>query len=323
MITAFGSALRQWSLYRRLGKVHEAGWAFTLRRWRVERQILRTRPIRTRSVGLPAPCEIRMLVYEADALMALWAAKSFYARSKVDWPLVWLQGGPISKRSASRLREHFPDSRFISLEEADSAVEPELARLGLTATAEVRRVAVYLRKPIDFRINGTADRALFLDTDVLFLERPAELLDAVQCERRVNLFNQDANSGYRLTPDEAERRFGVRPVELLNAGLCLVCRESIRLDQVERYLSEPEMRSKEFVDQLLYGLLGASFPTEHLPRTYLLSAVPGLLHGGQRVIARHYAGTTRKMLFTEGMTELGRRGFLRALARKQIEGTAP
>jgi hypothetical protein len=309
-----GALLGRSPLYRRLRKAHDAGWAFVLRRWRLERQILRTRPIRTQPFGSPgAPCEVRMLVYEADSLMALWAAKSFYARAAVDWPLVWLQGGPISSAAVRRLRKHFPDSRFISQEEADAAVEGELRRLDCAATAAVRRVAVYLRKPIDYCINGVADRAFFLDTDVLFFERPAELLDAVADGQRLNLFNRDANSGYRLTPDEAERRFGVRPVELLNAGLCLVCRESIRLDEADRYLREPEMMSKEFVDQLVYGLLGASFPTAHLPPTYRLSAEPGLTVGGCPATARHYAGTTRRLLWTEGMPALVERGFLEEL----------
>jgi hypothetical protein len=309
-----GAFLRRFALYRRLRKTHEAGWAFTLRRWQTERQILRTRPVRTRAAGTTgAACEVRMLVYGGDNLMALWTTKSFYAKAGADWPLVWLQGGPMSSAAVRRLREHFPDSRFVSTEEADRAVEADLRRLGHTATLEARRHTFYLRRVIDFGVNGATDRVLFLDSDVLFFERPAELLEAVATGRRVNLFNKDANNGYGLTPDEAEKYCGVRPFELLNAGLCLICRESIRLDDLDRYLRALPPVSRTFVDQLICGLIGASFPTEHLPETYRLSAESGLTVDGRPLIARHYAGTTRRLLFTEGMPALVQRAFLEEL----------
>jgi hypothetical protein len=311
-----GRLLRRSAFYRRLRTAQAAGWAFSLRRWRIERQILPTRPIRTRAVGAPGtPCEVRMQVYEPVSLMALWAAKSFYVRAGVDWPLIWLQGGWMSDSAIGRLREHFPDSRFVSLKDADAAVETELDRLGLTATISVRRIAFPLRRPIDFRISGASDRAFFLDADVLFFQRPTDLLDAVTSRRRVNLFNKDATNGYGLTVDEAEGRFGVRPMERLNAGLCLVCRESLGLDETECYLAEPEMMANQFVDQLVYGLLAASFPTEHLPETYRISADPGLTVHGTPLVARHYAGRTRPLMFTEGMPALVERGFLQELGR--------
>ena len=173
---------------------------------------------------------------------------------------------------------------------------------------------MYLRRAIDFRVSAAADRALFLDSDVLFFGRPAELLEAATDRRRCNLFNKDLNNAYALTPDEAQRRFGVRPVEMLNAGLCLICRESIRLEKADRYLGEPEiMMARHFADQLLYAMLGASFPTAHLPPTYHLSEEPGLTAGGHPVTARHYAGVSRPLLFSEGMPALIERGFLEEL----------
>jgi hypothetical protein len=300
--------------YRRLRQMQAEGMAYSLRRRRLERKVLGTKPIFTRPLDGhgAAPCEVRVLTYAADWLMALWMAKSFYSSAGVDWPLIWHQGGPLSARHVRLLHYHFPNSGFLSMAEADARVEPALQQLGLDRTVAVRRTSAFLRKPIDFHLLSRSSKVLLLDSDVLFFRKPTEILDAVHAGSRTNYFNKDANNGYPMTPKEAQNRFGLRPVELLNAGLGVVCRESIKLQEVNRYLQDPEMKGI-FMDQLVYALLGATFPTELLPDTYLLSATPGLNVGGRPVVARHYAGTTRRLMFTEGIPRLIDQGFLREL----------
>jgi hypothetical protein len=309
--------LRRLPPYRGLRHMKMQGVAYTLRRRRVESKILRTRSIYTSPLDVQgtAPCEVRILTYEADYLMALWAAKSFYYYAGVEWPLVWQQGGALSPRCVRLLHDHFPNSTFLPMAETDALVEGALHHMGLDATAAVRRNAPYFRKPIDFRILSRCPKALFLDTDVLFFCKPNEILSAVHAGSQRNYFNQDANNGYPMAPDEAEKRFGVRPIERLNAGLGLVCRESIDLKEVDRYLQDPDMlRSKFFTDQLVYALLGATFATELLPNTtYVLSGEPGLDVLGASAIARHYAGTTRPLMYREGIPRLIEQKFLRDL----------
>jgi len=307
--------LRRLPPYRGLRQIKTHGMAYTLRRKRVESKILRTRSIYTTPLDDPetVPCEVRILTYEADYLMALWAAKSFYYYAGVEWPLVWQQGGPLSPRCVRLLHDHFPNSTFLPLAETDALVEGALHHMGLHATVAVRRTAVYLRKPIDFRILSRCPKALFLDTDVLFFRKPTDVLDAVHTGSQRNYFNRDANNGYPMAPDEAEKRFGVRPIERLNAGLGLVCRESIDLKEVDRYLQDPAMQGKFFTDQLVYALLGATFATELLPDTYVLSGKPGLDVLGAPAVARHYAGTTRPLMYREGIPRLIEQKFLRDL----------
>jgi hypothetical protein len=140
----------------------------------------------------------------------------------------------------------------------------------------------------------------------------------------VNYFNEDLPSCFNLMPDDiAMTRYGLNLSKLrrLNAGLGLVCREAIVLDAVEEFLGTPELTIDDrsncltlaLIEQSLYGLLSAQFRTELLPETYLISASAGLTISEEPVVARHYPGSTRRLLFEEGIPELVRRGFLEEL----------
>src|SRR5262249_10178153 len=83
----------------------------------------RTRPIKVAPRGsrTSGQCEVFMLTYDRDLDLALRAAKSFYFYAAVDWPLTWLQGGPISADTEKLLTGHFPANRVGKLRDYPTA----------------------------------------------------------------------------------------------------------------------------------------------------------------------------------------------------------
>jgi hypothetical protein len=256
------------------------------------------------------------MTFDRDCLMALWTAKSFYHYSQVSWPLVWHQGGPLSRRNLRLLRQHFPDSYIYTAAEANQRVEAELGRGGFRRSLEARRRSFSLIKMIDFIVLAKADRVLNLDADVLFFAKPEELLSAVASDAPVNLFNRDNGSCYNVSPEAARHRHGVVLVEELNAGLGLVRRGSFTVEMIEAFLEDPEVMSNVWLaDQTLQALGGHQAGVSLLPETYSVSKSPGLSTGdGRPLIAKHYPGPSRQLLFEEGMLQLIDRGFFRDLS---------
>jgi hypothetical protein len=256
------------------------------------------------------------MTFDRDCLMALWTAKSFYHFAQASWPLVWHQGGPLSSGNRRLLQKHFPDSYIITTAEADSRVEAELGRGGFRRSIEARRKSFSLIKMIDFVVLSRAGRILNLDSDILFFAKPEELLAAVASDAPANLFNRDNGSCYNLSPEAARRRHGVVLVEELNAGLGLVRRGSFSMEMIESFLEDPDVMANVWLaDQTLQALGGRKTGVSFLPETYSVSKSPGLsTEDGRPLVAKHYPGPYRQLLFEEGMLQLIERGFFRDLS---------
>ncbi|HWE03311.1 MAG TPA: hypothetical protein VG326_12955 [Tepidisphaeraceae bacterium] len=262
-------------------------------------------------------CEVHILIRGADVRLALWAIKSFYTFSEVVWPLVWHQGGPIDRHDRDLLSRHFPNSRFVAEEAADSEVTYQLEKHKLKRCADARRRSVMMRKLLDCLLLSAAENVLLIDSDILFFRRPDELIHAGRSRLSRSLFNRDCSDWpYNLTPEAAKERHCLDLVPRLNAGLCLFRRESLPLTLIEEFLADPDILSDPWwTEQTLHALLASRLGCDFLPETYMLSFGPGMTtSAGQPLTAKHYANFPRPFLYDEGMRELIERGFISALS---------
>lgn len=284
-------------------------------RWRQVRQILRTTSVQTDPItpeGPPPECEVHILTWQRDHLNGLWAAKSFYRSAGVRWPLVWHESGPMSQAARRRLADHFPDAQLLPLADADERVGRLLSERGLSLCAACRRKSFMLLKLIDCLALSRAKYLLLLDTDVLFFARPDELLDAVRTGEPAALFNRDSKTWYNLTPDTARERYGIDLVGQVNAGLALVRRNDWRLDLIDHFLADPDILSEPWLtEQTVQALMASRIGMTFLPPTYQCSVEPGLsTPDGDPLVAKHYPGYPRPLLYREGIAHLIAGGFV-------------
>jgi hypothetical protein len=254
-----------------------------------------------------------LLTYDEDRYLALWAAKSFYFYAAVDWPLTWLQGGPISAATEKLLTGHLPGSRLIRTEAADAAIEPQLAGLGLGPLREARRQTVMMRKLIDPLLLADTESILTLDSDVLFFARPAALLELAE-QVGPNVFFRDCVSTYSLAQEQLSPLSQLRLVPRLNAGVGLLRKSRCPLDRIQDLAHTPGLYSIPWVaEQTIHALLAAEQGVEFLPEAYIVSQQRGLAApDGTPVVAKHYPAYPRYWYFREGLRQLARSGFLAA-----------
>ena len=292
---------RSWVTVRRLGR---EGWWRALQRWRLWSEILKTPPVVTDAPGDTGTVEVHLLCREADYLCALWALKSFYRHADVEYPLVIHVQGRLPRRVRTRLRRHFPVARIVAQADADHLVEAWLADHRLHRLLDTRRVNPFMMKLTDFPVLSRAVHLLVLDSDVLFFRHPAELLAATKEPLPVSLFQRDPASTYNISEERARADLGIQLEPQVNTGIALFPRASLDLERCNEYLAHPDVaRATGWIEQTLHALCASEQKrVAHLPDSYLISLDPRC--SMERLVARHYAGLSRRFLTDEGIPRL-------------------
>ncbi len=218
------SAVRRHPAWRTASRLHHEGWFTAGRRVRVWRRILASTPTVTDPVASGTPVEVHLMCYRLDHLAAIWALKSFYRAAGARLPLVIHLQGHTPARVRRRLEHHFPAARVISQHEADREVEAALTKLRLHRLCRTRRNNPMIMKLTDFVLIGSSVHVLALDSDVLFFERPHELLQAGTDPMRETVFMHDLASSYNVSDTEAREQFGITLVPRINCGVMLFAR---------------------------------------------------------------------------------------------------
>jgi hypothetical protein len=313
-ISAVRRLLRTQLWWIQLRELQREGLTAAWRRTLIQRAIDRTPPVETDTSGA---VEVRMLTWRRDWRNAVWALKSFYAYAGVSYPLFIHDGGWLPSQ-AVQLQRHFPNATLVAGKEADDQVETILRNRGHLNSLRYRQKNSSTRQLFDFFLLSNADHIITLDSDLLFFRRPAELTLSAEGFRR-NLYTRDSAYFYSMTLDELESSIGVRPLPYCNTGACLVRRESVDFELIERCLALPKMFDDNWVtEQTLQAVSGTLYGADYLPDTYRIEPREG---GPAELVCKHYPGLYRRRLYEEGMPYLLERGFLNYLAARFGEGT--
>jgi hypothetical protein len=285
------------------------GFLKAFRRHWIWRKVLATPPVRTLSRSSDA-VEVHIVCHRLDYLAAIWALKTFYHASRVDFPLVIHVNGAAGRVVFDRLRGHFPDATILTRDLADGLVEPRLIAGGFPRLAAARRASPFMIKLTDVPLLAEGAVVLGIDSDVLFFEEPREILERCARPTRGYLFQRDPESTYNISQADALREFGIRLAPRVNTGFLVYPRDLPDMAAFERYLGHPGVaRPNGFIEQTLYALHASELEAvKYLPERYLIALQTGLSYDG--LAARHFAGPTRPLLTSEGMPRVLQSGLL-------------
>ena len=312
-IGTFRSSIRKSPLFRHvlaLKRARHEGFIRAATRHRLWSRILKSAPVHTESTNESTEIELHTLCYWRDYLCAMWALKSFYHFSRARYPLfIHIQGftTPLMLR---RLRKHFPDARIVTEAETDPLIERWLADRDLHQLLARRKQNPFILRLCDFFITCRSPYLMMFDSDILFFDRPAELLAPPQSHAAF-VFMRDCSSGYTISPETAREIFGIDMAPLLNAGIAVIRRDAIDLRRCDELLATDAIGNGEpsYQDQTIYALIASEGrQLQYLPSTYLLSLEAGRSFDG--ITARHYAGDSRPLMTSEGMPRLIEKGLL-------------
>jgi hypothetical protein len=235
--------------------------------------------------------------------MALWALKSFYRCAEVDWPLVIHDGGGLTSDIQASLTNHFPNARIFGWDESNEAVEGLLNRQNWQAIIKTRRQLPMMRKIIDCSALAVTPNILLFDSDVLFFQKPAEVIAAGESDLQDLRFNRDYVYSYSITRDEAKRSFDYSIPELINAGLGVVPVSLVDFEFIDSVCASGRLPVDSYTEQTLYALLAGRFGYRYLSDQYIVSNnCPEFAI--RNPVARHYVFPVRNLFFEEGIPYL-------------------
>lgn len=292
-------------------RAHTLGLRSSAIRYRLTSSILRTAPCPVGKHAGEGDVEIHLVCYWRDYLQAMWALKTFYRFASVNYPLVVHIDGFVTHRMIRAFTRHFPGVTIVERNEADRIVRAFLADRRLDNLLSEHTRNVFVRKMLDVHVLARSSKILVMDSDVLFFNRPVELLDTT-LQGHDALFMRDCSCCYTAPVASIERIVGTPVMANLNAGLLLMKREALNLATMEDCLQHSELTQGDpaFLEQTLYAAGLCASKVSYLPPSYLLSMELGVRT--RELVARHYAGNSRELMTNEGMTHLISQGFLKA-----------
>lgn len=252
----------------------------------------------------PHPVPVHVLTGAGDWRLAAWMLASFFEATGIGWSVVIHDDGSLPPEGNTALRRLFPDCRMIHRPEADAVVAPSLRAFPFCE--EYRRTHPLALKIFDMAQFVSGNRFIVLDSDVLFFQKPTELLAWADGDRAECWFNEDVAEGALLTGAEARDELGVKLWSRVNSGLCLLWKDAIDLDFCDRALAQTAILQGHVwrIEQTLFALCASRHGAGGLlPRRYEVSLRK---HAAPDAVARHYVGAVRDRFYGEGLRRLHR-----------------
>jgi hypothetical protein len=271
-----------WNDYKTLPRIGDWSWPY----WAEE----------------PAQVPVHILTGANDWRLAAWMLASWFHFTEQAWPVIVHEDGTLPAEGRATLLRLFPDTRIIERAHADAVMAKALTPFPFCA--DYRKAHPLALKIFDAPHFTPGERFLMLDSDLLFFDRPEEILTWCRDGKDECWFNEDVQEGALLSAAEAREDLGIKLWPRVNSGLCLLAKKALDLDLCDRALAETSILSGHVwrTEQTLFALCASKYAKGGLlPRRYEVSlgkfAAPD-------AICRHYVGAVRDRFYAEGLDRL-------------------
>lgn len=296
-------------LERGIAQTRKYGFGLMLHRYGTMPRILKTPPV---------PCsddsalEVHTMVCRRDWLNGVWSLKSFRAMADQPFRLVVFHDGSLSAREVDCLRQQFPGVRIPTVAEVALLVEQRLAQDAPTLVKIWKSGRCFiLRKTMDSWLCARRRFVIKIDPDVLFFQRPDELLDAeATLAGRYSAFNVHRHRTHRdgmycLDPEKLCAQFGIDLPLQFNEGLGVVDTSVTDWPLIEQIFSAmPVLDDLLFLTaQTIEGIFSVRHGFVPLP-VERYNVEHDDIAIDQRTVARHYLSKMRDRFYVEGIPRL-------------------
>ncbi len=296
------------NLHRQAERISRPLWSFRKNLGNLERAFYE-RIVMPRLSTIPSPSEpdldidVVCLVSSASWEMAIWAARSLDYFSERCWRHVWIDDGTLSQEIMERALFALPRLRIVSRTLGDDILSNTLARY--PACRRAAEDHPIFRRALLLSEITHGDRAVSIDSDVLFFARPKEILSwASESEVRAR-FMYDPITFYFPKRERLSEWYGAPITDHVNGGLVLLpsCWHDFELTEylLKSFWDEPD-RSWH-IEQSILALQMSRLEGDALSEEHEVSFHP---QRRQFCVARHYVGSgpVRDYFYTEGIALL-------------------
>lgn len=246
---------------------------------------------------------VHVVTGDEDWRMAAWALASWFCATDQGWPVVVHDDGTLSTEASETLRELFGVNLIIvTRAEADPAMDVLLKAFPFCE--EYRNAQTMALKVFDIAQFTGGDRCIVLEPDVLFFQKPIEILTWAGLETEQCWFCEDAVENATITAAEVRDELGVKLWRRVDTGVCALWKRALDLDFIDRALAQTSVLKG--TPERVAGTLIALCASQHnvgglLPKSYEVSLER---NAASDAISRHYSGATRARFFAEGLKRL-------------------
>jgi hypothetical protein len=249
--------------------------------------------------------EVHLLTSQEYASCAAWMIASLFHQTQRQFQVVVHEDGSFDDETANKMETWLPGLRVIRRSEADQSVNAALA--GFPECQALRRRFPLSIKLFDVPVFCKTERLLLIDSDVLFLKRPLELIRWLDANDESNWFNPDFQHSCNVTVEQAREKWGIDLWPKVNSGLALLRRDIFDFAFCEECLREGTVLSQGWewtIEQTLIALCASRHGKGGLlPETYEVSFNE---QARPDSVARHYVGHVRQQFYSEGVRRLHR-----------------
>jgi lipopolysaccharide biosynthesis glycosyltransferase len=252
-----------------------------------------------------------MVTCHRNVDMAMWCLKSFSYYARESPHITIHDDGTLTAQDKGLLRDHFDRCTVVDKAEADERMDKVLIGHPLCRQMRAKSDFYCALKLFDPAVYALTDVILLIDSDILFFQRPSELLDCVG--RGSPCFSSDYQDAYAVPGEELRRHLGIDVLPSVNLGLAVMRRADYDFDFMERYFAcfPVPIRDVNRHEQTLYALLMSTRGAHRLGSAYQLSRQP--INEG--TVSHHFVNDGSRVRFsTRGVSALRRSGLFAEIA---------
>lgn len=224
---------------------------------------------------------------------------SFYSSTQKNYALYIFDDGSLDAQAAGQLSRYFSNYQIIWRKDSDKLAETYLLSHGFDKLLYLRKKLVFASRLTDVNLYLEGKTIIQLDSDVLTLQRPVELLEIAEQGQHPWAFNKDVADAYCLTRQEIRERTGIDILETFNAGLCMFPADKRHLTFFEANLRNILTDQLYYTEQTLMALLMTVNHGQTLPQDYDLGfrCYDSPQVTPLDVKTRHYCGYSREYFY--------------------------
>lgn len=299
---------------KRIKAISSRGMPLLYHRHIYAKKILKAAPV---ICGADDLYEVHTLACEQDIIHTLWSLKSFYHFCESRPALVIYDDGTLRQDSLEMISEHFVKCRIIPRERFHHDMEFFLQKH--PASLEHSRIqafycALKLFGPMYYT---QAKRFVYFDSDVLFFQKPYELLKHISSGRAC--YSSDYQDAYAHPVQFLNNLLSITMAHAVNAGLIHATKKdfSCNLDLVETYFTKvPPLDKTSWAvnrhEQTLCAILLSKADALRLGDEYQISQQPVT----DATVSHHFVNDgSRPNFYTVGLQRLKSTGFTKTLTR--------
>ncbi len=234
----------------------------------------------------------------------IYCAFSLQQSISAQIPFQIFDDGSLTKFQCAELKRLLPTAEIIEFQEIEALLDRYLPRDKFPSLRQRRLVYPHISKLIDVHV-GSSGWKLVLDSDMLFFEKPVELLDWLRNPAQaIHLIDTESHYGYSLKL--MQELAGAAIPEKINVGVTGLLSENLNWQELEKWCEALLERegSHYLQEQALIAMLMAKTQALALPAArYRVQPTEEEVQQAQSAL-QHYVAESKPWYFRYGWKKI-------------------